>query len=207
MSTQATPHPLFHALESIILASGSPRRQDFLAGLGLEFEVIVPEVDEAPLPGEGPCEFAIRMASVKAETVGSRHPEAWVIGADTVVSVDQAILGKPADDLDALRMLELLRGRRHQVITGYCLHCRMRRISIAQAEISTVRFHDFPREVLAAYVATGEPADKAGAYGIQGIGGFLVREIEGSCDNVIGLPVGELVRLLLELKVVEVAGE
>ncbi len=197
------PRPvLFYSRRPIILASASPRRQQFLRELGLDFTIRAAAIDESPLPAETPEAFTRRMAGAKAEAVASDHGQACIIGADTVVSLDGLILGKPKDEQDALAMLKQLQGRTHRVITGLSLICRESELHQTTATVTSVTFAAFPAAVLAAYVRTGEPMDKAGAYGIQGMGGFLVRKIEGSCSNVIGLPVNVLVSLLLRHKVI-----
>ncbi len=193
---------IFETTEKLILASGSPRRQDFLQGLGIVFEVRAADVDETPLPGEAPEVFVLRLAEEKAETVSRQCPDTWVLGADTVVVIDGRVLGKPVSPDDACRMLQSLNNRRHQVWTGFCLCHGTRQIAKARAVCTEVLFGDYPRHVLEAYVASGEPLDKAGAYGIQGLGAFLVTEIKGSYSNVVGLPLAEVVQELLALDIV-----
>jgi len=194
--------PPFLLLQPLILASASPRRREFFHRLGLDCPARAAEIEEVRLTGEAPGDFARRLAADKALTVARRHPESWVLGADTVVVLDDEVLGKPRDASEALTMLLRLNGRGHRVITGFCLRHLERDIRETRYAISDVLFHAFSETVLAAYVATGEPLDKAGAYGIQGIGAFLAREIHGSCANVIGLPLGEVVRLLLERSII-----
>lgn len=193
---------IFTTTEKLILASGSPRRRDFLRDLGIAFEVKAADVDETPLPGEGPETFVLRLAAEKAETVSRRCLDAWILGADTVVVIDGEALGKPAGSEDALRMLQSLNGRWHQVWTGFCLCHGTRQIANARAVCTEVRFGDYPRHVLEAYVASGEPLDKAGSYGIQGFGAFLVTEVKGSYSNVVGLPLAEVVQELLALDII-----
>jgi septum formation protein len=189
---------MFTSNDKIILASGSPRRQLFLAGLGLDFAVVIADVDETGRTGETPPAFVRRLALAKAAAVAVAHPEAWVIGADTVVVLAGAILGKPADPDDALAMLTRLAGRTHEVWTGFAV-MRDEAVAIAREVRTEVTFVTAAAAVLAAYVATGEPLDKAGAYGIQGRGGVLVERIDGSHSNVVGLPMAELVEELLGL--------
>jgi septum formation protein len=189
---------MFTSSDKIILASGSPRRQLFLAGLGLDFAVVIADVDETGRTGETPPAFVRRLALAKAAAVAAAHPEAWVIGADTVVVLAGAILGKPADPDDALAMLTRLAGRTHEVWTGFAV-MRDEAVAIAREVRTEVTFVTAAAAVLAAYVATGEPLDKAGAYGIQGRGGVLVERIDGSHSNVVGLPMAELVEELLGL--------
>lgn len=188
---------MFIANCPIILASASPRRQEFLSLLGLSHLTVPAEIDETPKACEAPAAFARRMAAAKAEQVATAHPEACVIGADTVVALDQTIFGKPRSHKEALTTLQALQGHTHQVITGFAVLLQQRGIKEAVAVTSLVTFDTFAVEVLRAYVDSGEPMDKAGAYGIQGKGSFLVRSISGSCSNVIGLPVNAVVQVLL----------
>jgi len=190
----------FRTQARLILASGSPRRRDFLAELGIAFEVVAADVDETPQPDENPVDFVARLSREKAQ--GVDIPEAWVLGADTAVVVDGEILGKPGDEAEACAMLMRLSGRWHEVWTGFSLCCQ------ATGELSTktvctkVRFLELTPELCRAYVRTGEPLDKAGAYGIQGKGCFLVPEISGSYTNVVGLPMAEVLETLLHHKVI-----
>jgi len=196
-------HPLFHTCQPLILASASPRRKEFLSRLGLDFEIIASSVDEAPASGELPEEFAARMARNKALSVSRHHPRSWTIGADTIITIDRlTILGKPTSQDDALTILRQLSGNTHQVMTGLCLCCPEQNVNISLVESTVVTFIDVPDTILKAYIGTGEPLDKAGAYGIQGIGSFLIKKINGSCSNVIGLPVSRLVTLLAQYQVI-----
>jgi septum formation protein len=188
---------MFISLKPLILASASPRRQQFLRDLGLDFTCLPAEIDETPFSGEQPAAFARRMAAEKAGAVATQHPASWVIGADTVVTLDGQIIGKPADAAHAWEILRALRGRTHQVITGLALFCHEEGCAEILAGTSEVTFAAFPDEVLAAYIRTGEPLDKAGAYGIQAKGAFLVESVRGSCSNVIGLPLSSCLALLL----------
>ena len=177
----------FRTQERLILASGSPRRRDFLAELGIVFEVLAKDIDETPLSGEEPIDFVARLAREKALAV--EQPGAWVLAADTVVVVDGEILGKPSDEEEACAMLMRLSGRWHEVWTGFSL-CRQATGELSTKTVCTrVRFLELTPELCRAYVRTGEPLDKAGAYGIQGKGCFLVPEISGSYTNVVGLPM------------------
>ncbi len=185
----------FRALTPIVLASASPRREELLSGTGLAFEILPSEAEEPrPGPDETPGAYACRMAWLKAREVASRRPKAVVIGADTVVAVGRDILGKPRDRDQARRMLGLLSGREHQVVTGCAV------VSGEESQdffVSTaVRFADLSPEEIEAYTALPEPYDKAGGYAIQGQGAFLIREIRGSYTNVVGLPVSELLEVL-----------
>jgi septum formation protein len=193
---------MFTVCKPLILASASPRRQQFLTDLGLAFTCLPADIDETPLPGEAPAAFARRMAQEKAAAIAAQHPESWILGADTVVTVDDQIIGKPKDAGHALEILRRLQGRSHQVITGLALVCQAENCAATLTESSEVAFAAFSDEVLAAYIRTGEPLDKAGAYGIQGKGAFLVCSVHGSCANVIGLPVSRCVSLLLEHSII-----
>jgi len=178
---------------NLVLASASPRRRAFLESLGLRFEVLGAQVDESPREREPPPEYVARIASEKARAVASARPRALVLAADTTVVLDGVPLGKPADAADARRMLGALSGREHVVLTAVVLAGA----AAGRRVVSTaVRFRELTAAEIAWYVATGEPLDKAGAYALQGIGGFLVREIQGSHSNVVGLPLGETLELL-----------
>jgi septum formation protein len=183
----------------LILASTSPRRKELLELAGLDFKVMPSHALE-PLPdeSESPEEYAQAMARIKAVEVSGRHPDAVVLGADSVVVVDDDILGKPTDEADAQRMLGMLSGRTHRVVTGVCVvmpdhEDRMFFVStdVTMAEISP--------EAAKAYVATGEPMDKAGAYAVQGRAACFVTKINGSYTNVVGLPLAEVVAALKPL--------
>lgn len=179
----------------LILASGSPRRKELLARTGRSFRVIVSAADEIAAADMEPASVAMQNARVKALAVAANAPDsATVIGADTIVVLDGRIFGKPGDEDDAQRMLRELAGRTHQVITGVCLvrggQCE------TFAETTNVCFRKLSASEIDAYIATGEPLDKAGAYGIQGAAGAFVDHIEGDYDNVVGLPVARLERAL-----------
>lgn len=179
----------------IVLASRSPRRAELLAAAGIEFIVRVADVDETPLDGEAPRDYVLRIAETKARAVQAGDDEI-VIAADTTVVLRNKIMGKPKDTADAARMLRQLSGNRHQVITGICL----RRGDRAVSDIATtaVWFAPLSDTEIADYVASGEPMDKAGAYGIQGLASKFIDRIDGSYSNVVGLPVALTYRLLRE---------
>jgi len=179
--------------QKLILASTSPRRAELLKSAGLFFEILRPDADEKLRAGEMPVEYAIRTAREKAESVKAR-PEAVILGADTVVAIEGHILGKPADADDAKAMLRLLSGKMHEVITGVCLRTAEKTICFHAA--TAVLFRDLSEAEIAAYVATGDPLDKAGAYAIQNGAAGMVRRIDGSYSNVVGLPLCEVIEAL-----------
>jgi len=186
----------------LVLASASPRRQDLLRNAGISFTVQPADVDEKPLVGESARECAERLAREKALAVARARPEDLVLGADTVVVVDETILGKPVDAADAARMLRLLSGRVHQVITGLCFiepaAAGEMRVARTASETTLVTMSDICEDEIRAYVATGEPMDKAGAYAIQGMASRWIPRIEGDYSNVVGLPVALVSRMLRE---------
>jgi septum formation protein len=173
----------------LILASGSPRRKELLGHLGVDFDILVTDVDESLHTEESPPDYVTRLAIEKA--AAAARPESIAIGADTTVAIDGQIFGKPADVEDAARMLGLLSGRTHEVFTG---------VGLSDGSSITVRtevtFASLASSDIAWYIATGEPMDKAGAYGMQSIGGAFVASIVGSYSNVIGLPLVETAELL-----------
>ena len=196
-------HGVFYTALPLVLASASPRRREALHLLGLEFEIVRPTgVEPQALAGENPTDYALRAAKAKAFAAAHmRPPDAFVLGADTVVALEGDILGKPHDRQHALDMLHRLSGKNHLVISACC--CRLpdgtARYTVGEAR---VHFFPWPRDVLAAYAATDEVLDKAGAYAIQGQGAFLAQKIEGSVSAVVGLPMTQLVSLLSELGVI-----
>jgi septum formation protein len=182
----------------LVLASASPRRRELLAQAGFTFDVAPADVPEIRKPGEDPIRFVTRLAREKAEAVLTREevpPDALILGADTIVLLDEEVLGKPRDPADAARMLRLLSGRTHQVITGVCLAKGRERQRAA--EVTFVRFTTLSDQEIEEYVATGEPLDKAGAYAIQGRAGRWVPRIHGCYFNVVGLPLA-LVSSMIE---------
>lgn len=176
----------------IILASASPRRRELLAGLGVEFRIVHTDLDESPMEEETAKEHAIRLARAKARAVLRDHDKALIIGADTIVTIDGEILGKPADKDDARRMLALLSGRTHTVVTAYSAIDAAKELEETKAIETLVTVKELTKEEINNYVETGEPMDKAGSYAIQGQGKFIVESIEGSYTNVVGLPTEEL---------------
>ena len=192
---------------SLILASSSPRRQELLRNAGIPFVVEVTNVLEQPLPGERPKDMVERLAREKAIVAHTKHPGCWIVGADTTVVIDEHILEKPRDAKDAARMLRLLAGRTHQVITGICLlpPSTVRELATKLgmeeevcSETTAVTMTPISEQEIQSYIATGDPMDKAGAYGIQGIASRWIARIEGDYFNVVGLPISLVYRMLRE---------
>ncbi len=181
----------------LILASASPRRQELLRNAGIPFIVRPADIDETPMSGELPQPCAERLAREKALAVRNRrefHGEDFILGADTIVVIDDLILGKPRDADDAARMLRLLSGRRHSVITAVCLLGSA--LEVASSETTLVTMSEISDNEIRDYVATGEPMDKAGAYAIQGIASRWIPRIEGDYPNVVGLPIARVYCML-----------
>ena len=178
----------------LILASASPRRRELLGLLDLPFRVVVADIDETPLAGEAHIPYTLRLAEAKARAVLAMHPQAAVIGADTTVTIDNTLLGKPRDAADVTRMLQLLRDRTHQVTTGVAVLTATS--TQAAAETTSVTMSHISDSSIAAYIATGEPMDKAGAYAIQGRAARWIPRIDGDYSNVVGLPVARLFLML-----------
>ena len=186
----------------IILASKSPRRRYLLEQAGLKFLVKPSEIDERSIPLTTPSHYVKKLAEVKAIEIASQYPRSWIIGADTIVSIDGAILGKPGSESEAGDMLRQLSGRTHQVFTGYCV-CNNEKNRLFSDVVDTdVNFKNLTPAEIQWYIRTREPFDKAGAYAIQGLGTFLVQSIRGSYTSVVGLPVCEIIELLIKEKVI-----
>jgi septum formation protein len=181
----------------LILASASPRRAELLRAAGIEFEVRAAAVDESVLPGESPDAHVRRLAEAKALAALAAADGRPVLAADTVVVVGETILGKPANEADAARMLRMLSGRTHEVLTGVCLAAG-RGSRATEVARTTVEVAPLGEDEIAGYIATGEPADKAGAYAIQGVASRFVTRIDGSYSNVVGLPVALVWRMCRE---------
>ena len=178
----------------LVLVSGSPRRREILRQAGIAAEAITPDIDETIAFDCPPADLAVELARRKVESVAKDGVRAY-LGCDTIVVYDEHILNKPEDAADAMRMLTFLSGKTHSVFTGLVLFDSARALYHDGVEESRVTFNHLDDQTLARYIATGEPLDKAGAYGIQGMGRFLVDSIEGNIDNVVGLPMGELERI------------
>jgi septum formation protein len=186
-----------HRWQPLVLASSSPRRRELLTQIGVQFEVVVEPVDETRHSGEAPVDYVCRLACAKAavvntqEQAGQRRP---VLGADTIVVAEGQVLGKPVDADDAARMLMLLSGRRHQVMSAVCIMQGERQQ--LRLSTSTVEFRSLSATDIAAYWASGEPEGKAGAYAVQGLGALFINYLEGSYSGVVGLPLFETAELL-----------
>jgi len=188
-------------VERFILASSSPRRQELLKRIGFEFDVVPASVSELAREGESPRDFALRMAREKAGQVAGRHPGRWVVAADTVVLIDGEMLGKPQSEAEAVEMLSKLRGRTHIVTTGFCIAKGGGPMfeGVVESRVEMVNLSD---DEVRWYVSTGEPLDKAGAYGVQGIGAMFIKRVVGSYTNVVGLPLAELMEGMKKLGIV-----
>jgi septum formation protein len=185
----------------IILASNSPRRKELLRQIGVAFTSCPTHIDERVLPGEKPEVYAVRVASNKAKIASKEVEEGILIAADTIVVIDGAILGKPADQKEATRMLSMLSGRMHRVITGLTVLDAATGRTLTRTAVTKVWFRVLSDDEIRSYVASGEPLDKAGAYGIQEKGALLVERIEGCYFNVVGMPVSLLGEMLKALDI------
>lgn len=194
---------MFTTIERILLASASPRRQGYLRQLGIDFDVAIPEVDESPCDGESPCSYVERMAKLKNDTIRQINPNRWVMAADTIVFIDNVILGKPGSEQEAIDTLLYLCGKTHEVATAFCLSSEKRQVVHQETIVTSVEFTVFSEEIARAYVLTGESGDKAGSYGIQGTGGFLVKQLQGSYSNVVGLPLTEVIAAFTKYGIVK----
>lgn len=183
----------------LILASGSPRRKFLLAQVGLTFDIIPSTVDETLIGLHAPEDQARLLAEKKAAAVARRYPDAYVIGADTIVCIDNALLGKPASTAEARAMLKRLNGRTHKVLTGYAVRCEKQKHTESKTVCTVVRFKSLTDAEIEWYLDTKESFDKAGAYAIQGQGAFMVATISGSYTNVVGLPMSDVVDSLNQL--------
>jgi len=188
---------------SIVLASASPRRTELMELAGLTFNVIPADICEDVLPGEAPVDHVLRLSREKADAVAAATEGRFFIGADTIVVLDGAILGKPVDEADAYRMLGALSGREHEVITGFTVFDKVSCIHISRSVSTEVTFKALDEREINSYIASGCPMDKAGAYAIQGGAVHFVRSISGSYTNVIGLPMTELYEVLQAMQALE----
>lgn len=189
---------------TIILASASPRRTELMALAGIEFSVLPADINEDVLPGETPAEHVMRLSREKSDAVAGKTDGRYFIGADTVVVLDERIMGKPVDEDEAFRMLSDLSGRNHEVITGFSVLDKVSGVHLSRCVRTEVTFKLLSEAEIRAYIATGCPMDKAGAYAIQGGAVHFIRSICGSYTNVIGLPMTELYETLYQLGALDV---
>ncbi len=194
---------MYKSLQPLLLASASPRRKAFFDILGLDYSLQAAAIDEFVQPGEKTFDFVARMAEEKAEDVAREKPASWIIAADTIVCLADKILGKPGSSEHAVEMLCQLSGNEHKVMSSFCLLNKALGIKKVEVVQTIVVFSNFSRKTALDYVETGEPLDKAGAYAIQGLGGSLVKRIEGSYSNVVGLPLVELISCLKKQSLIE----
>ena len=185
--------------KSFILASASPRRQDLIRSVGLKFKIIPAHVNEEYLADESPREHVKRLSLSKAMAIAPKNPDAWVLGADTIVVIDGLILGKPKNKKQAREMLEMLSGREHKVFTGFTLACVVAKVCKTKIIESAVQFKKISPAEMEWYVSCDEPYDKAGGYAVQGKGAYFIKSIRGSYTNVIGLPLCEVLEELQNL--------
>ena len=195
---------IYRTTAPLMLASRSPRRIDFLTALGLQFRVIPADVDESFMEGETFEEHVLRLSVKKARAVSAHHSEEYILGADTLVAVENRLLGKPEDKEDAARMLRILSGNTHRVISGFSIIRESTGDIHRQCVETGVTMRNIHPNEIEAYTATKEPLDKAGAYAIQGMAMTMVTEVQGSYTNVVGLPVPEVITALMELGAVVV---
>lgn len=186
-------------IPQLILASASPRRAEILRLVGWPFETLAVDIDESRGPTEKAPNYVERLAQAKAEAASSRRPRRTIVGADTVVVIGDQVLGKPSDADDARRMLRLLEGQWHRVLTGVAIHDGAASHSKVAHQTTEVKFASMKDDEISWYVGTGEPLDKAGAYAIQGLGARFIEEIKGDYFNVVGLPVRLVYELLNEV--------
>lgn len=192
-----------HRRPKLILASKSPRRKYLLEQAGLTFSIIPSDFDERTVTISEPDAYVKKLAEAKASDISEQHPASWIIGADTIVLIDNRILGKPGSNAEARSMLKQLSGKTHQVLTGYCICCKNKNTVYSETAKTDVHFKSLSNAEIDWYIQSGEPFDKAGAYAIQGIGTFLVKRINGSYTNVVGLPVCEVIEYLMAQGVLE----
>jgi nucleoside triphosphate pyrophosphatase len=189
--------------EKLILASKSPRRQDLLQQVGLNIKISPSHIDESKIKLTSPNEYVKELAFLKANKMSQQYTNHWVLGADTIVVIKDQILGKPKSFDDAINMLKLLRNDCHSVFTAFCIRHKESMNSTIKSVETKVYFKSLSQKEIEWYANTKEPYDKAGGYGIQGIGSFLVKKISGSYSNVVGLPIAEVIDTLTDLNLIE----
>lgn len=190
--------PSTHPAPHLILASTSPRRRYLLKQAGLSFTVIPGDFDESSIAPTEPVQYVRKLAEAKARNVAAQYPQSWVIGADTIVLIGNTILGKPASKMEARTMLKHLSGKTHRVLTGYAILCIAKDRFFSETIQTDVAFKELSDKEIEWYIHTEEPFDKAGSYAIQGLGTFIVKSINGSYTNVVGLPVCEVISFLIQ---------
>jgi len=189
---------------TFILASASPRRRELLRSMGLKFKTIPAHVDEDYIEGESPRKHVERLSHTKAFAIAKKYPNAWVLGADTIVVLDRLILGKPKNKTQAKEMLKKLSGREHKVFTGFAVTQVASKVSHSDVVQSTIKFKKISAAELEWYIACDEPYDKAGGYAVQGKGAYFIKSILGSYTNVIGLPLCEVLETLKKLEAISI---
>ncbi len=189
--------------EKLILASKSPRRKKLLEQIGIKIKVFPSTINEESVQIKSPKEYVQELSFLKAKDTALLYPDSWVLGADTIVVVQDQILGKPQSKTDAIAMLSKLSNCEHSVYTAFCIMNQKKNSKVVRSIETKVYFKYLTDQEIHWYVGTGEPFDKAGAYGIQGIGAFLVKQISGSYSNVVGLPVCEVVEILRSLNIIQ----
>lgn len=183
-------------MTKLILASGSPRRKEFISHLGIDFDVEIPNIDESPVQGETPSELVLRLSRLKADFISQKHSDSVVVAADTVVCFNGMILGKPSSREDAFNMIKMLQGQTHTVYTGVTVQKgNLKRSKVVSTEVT---FDSMDDEFIRNYVSSGECDDKAGAYAIQGMASMFISQVKGSVSSVVGLPINEVVKYLRE---------
>ena len=187
----------------LILASASPRRKELLRSVGLKFKIIASDIDESYIAGESPQDHVRRLSRAKAAAVANRHPKALVLGADTIVVIDDLILGKPKNKKQAREMMQRLSDRRHTVFTGFTITRVFSGLSKTRVVRSDVRFKKITPEEMNWYANCSEPYDKAGGYAVQGLGAYFIKAIHGSYTNVIGLPLCETLEELQKIRTIQ----
>ncbi|WP_031490891.1 Maf family protein [Succinivibrio dextrinosolvens] len=183
-------------MTKLILASGSPRRKEFISYLGIDYDVEIPNIDESPVQGETPSELVLRLSCLKADFISKKRSDSVVIAADTVVCFNGMILGKPSSREDAFNMIKMLQGHTHTVYTGVTVQKgNLKRSKVVSTEVT---FDSMDDDFIRNYVSSGECDDKAGAYAIQGIASMFISQVKGSVSSVVGLPINEVVKYLRE---------
>ena len=196
---------MYRTIAPLVLASQSPRRRELLGQMGIEFSLTNADIEETRFAVESAPDFVTRMAQEKALAVAGEFSESWILAADTIVVLQGEVLGKPEDKSAAVKMLSAIAGNWHQVLTAFTLYYPEAKHLVTRIDSSRVKIVSLSEAQIKAYIATGEPLDKAGSYAVQGLGGAFVEAIEGSPTNVIGLPMPLVISELLTCKVIALA--